>query len=152
MSTQAFKNLIQTLAPSDTKTVIKHGDVLDAAREVMRSTLFKEFEGLAQISAEETRLETRRMGIGKDDKPYPTGLYSFDHMVATNVRRYIFILLTSDAKHIYVKLMLNDTDLSLDYYRLAHVQIVGKSTWHFNMANLSFDEIMTHLELNGATL
>lgn len=152
MTTQAFKNLIQTLAPSSTKTVIKHGDVLDAAREVMRSPLFKEFAGLAQISAEETRIETNKMGIGKEGKPYPTGLYSFDHLESTNVRRYIFILLTTDAKHVYVKLMLNDTDLSLDYYRLAHVQIVGKSTWHFNMANLTFDEIISHLELNGATL
>lgn len=152
MSTQAFKNLIQTLAPSEGKTFIKHGDVLDATREVMRTSLFRKFDGLTQISAEETRHEARLMGIGKDDKPYPYGLYSFDRVENTNIRRYIFILLTSANKHVYVKLMLNDADLSLDYYRLAHVQIVGKSTWHFNMAKLSFEEILSHLELNGAVL
>lgn len=152
MSTQAFRNLIQTLAPAEGKKSVKHGDVLEAAREVIRAPLFKEFDGLTQISAEETRRETRLMGIGKDDKPYPYGLYSFDRADNSNIRRYIFILLTSDDDHIYVKLMLNDADLSLDYYRLAYVEFDDKSTCHLNMANHTYEEILDILETKGVAL
>lgn len=152
MTTQAFKELINTLTPNDSKTSIRHADILDTAREVIRSPLFGICENLAVMSSEETRIETKALGLGSDNLPYPIGIYSFDDLEEKQIRRYIFILLVSDTQHVYVKLMLNDADLSLDYHRIALVQMDEKSTLHLNMTNERFDEVLNQLQINGVTL
>lgn len=148
MSRHAFKKLIETIAYSETRPRIKHGDVLDAAREVIRSSSFKEFQGLPDMLPTETRIKTKKSGL----TTYPIGIYSFDHLEDNNIRRYIFMLLTKDNQHVYVKLMLNDTDLSLDYHKISLVQIEEKQTYLYDMTGHDITEILVTLKEAGVEL
>lgn len=148
MSTTSFKELIHSLSPQPAASKTKHKDIVNVTREMMRSSLFREFPGLHAMSAEDTREAMN----SKDITEYPYGIFSYDHVHADNVRRYIFILMLDDKSHLYIKLMLDDIDFCLSYYRLALVTIDGNKTTHYNLAKDSFEDILKHLTDNGVFL
>lgn len=144
MSSKLFMALVETVATYNTSKGINHKKIIDAAREVMRSPVFKPHHGLHDL----TPIETAEL----PSTNYPNGLYSYDSIDGLSLIRYVVILRLNENSHLYLKLMLGDIDSAVSRYRLAYVHYDGFLTIHHDLERGTISQIKDHLKEQGVEL
>lgn len=144
MLSDQFINLMKVVTARKDGGGGNNSPTIEALRTIISDRGSRCFDDMSEIQPHE---------VGhKFDSNKPV-IYSFNSDTFNGIDKvYIVILQITSTSHLYIKLVINNTDNSVTRNRIAYVTYKSNLTVHHDLERMTFNEIKEHLLTQGITV